>query len=758
MRLRHAAGALALAATLGVASPASADVAAVSFDGEAGTLAGVSASAGATVTPAAARHGSNGLDVAGTAAPAYARWNPDVVPQGHTHATARLWVRLLSRGAGESVDLFTIQNARRTENFDLFVNGITGQLQWDLYRANEDHTDAPMQLNRWYLVEVQVEFAGGEYTARVRLDGVDQGTIASSYPSTTVRSVIVGSEPAKTHHQQYDDLVVRVGDAATGWPVTTTPQVTVTTPVDGATFARGASVPSAFQCVGPDFAVVTCTGPATVDTSTVGPHTFTVTATDTAGQQTVVNRSYTVVDETDPTVDLVTPAEGATFARGVTVTPEFSCADDVGVVSCDGPSAVDTSTLGPHQFTVTATDAAGNTGVVTHTYTVVDATDPTVQLVTPADGATFAQGAVIAPDFSCADDVGVVSCEGPSAVDTSTLGAHQFTVTATDAAGNTGVVTHTYTVADVTDPVVELRRPVDGATYGRGEVVEVDLACDDEPGGSGVASCTGTRPSGAAIDTSTLGQHTFTATAVDGAGNSTSVTHTYTVVDRTSPTVQLAAPADGAAYARGDLVLADFTCFDEVGGGGLRPFGSCVGPVAVDAPVDTWTLGSHDFTVTATDAAGNVGWTTNTYEVLDNQPDNQIANAAVGRWVGDDVHNAIGRGQTREARVARGSAVTYLVRVQNDTGATDRFEVQGGRSDRRWSVRYRTGGRDVTGRVTAGRYVVGPLAPGEAVVLRVVVRPTRFAQRGDQHVLAVSSSARNPGTARDTVVAVTRRA
>jgi hypothetical protein len=204
-------------------------------------------------------------------------------------------------------------------------------------------------------------------------------------------------------------------------------------------------------------------------------------------------------------------------------------------------------------------------------------------------------------------------------------------------------------------------------------------------------------------------------------------------------------------------VLADYTCSDEVGGAGLRAFGSCVGPVALDAPVDTWTLGSHDFTVTATDAAGNVGWTTTTYEVLDNQPDNQIAKAASGRWVGGDVHNAVGRGQTRETRIGRGGVATYLVRVQNDTGATDRFEVHGGRGDRRWQVRYRTGGRDVTARVTAGRFRVGPLAPGEAVVLRVVVRPTRFAQRGDQNVLRISTSAPSPGTSRDTVVAVTRR-
>ena len=103
--------------------------------------------------------------------------------------------------------------------------------------------------------------------------------------------------------------------------------------------------------------------------------------------------------------------------------------------------------------------------------------------------------------------------------------------------------------------------------------------------------------------------------------------------------------------------------------------------MAIGAPVDTWTVGQHTFTATAVDAEGNVGWTTHDYEVLDNQPDNLIANAE-GRFVGDDVRNGVGRGQSRTARVGRGAAVSYLVRIQNDTGAADRFHVHGGRGDR----------------------------------------------------------------------------
>jgi hypothetical protein len=61
-----------------------------------------------------------------------------------------------------------------------------------------------------------------------------------------------------------------------------------------------------------------------------------------------------------------------------------------------------------------------------------------------------------------------------------------------------------------------------------GESVTADYSCADE-GGSGLASCEGDVPSGAQLDTATLGAHAFTVTARDGQGNTATVTHAYTV-------------------------------------------------------------------------------------------------------------------------------------------------------------------------------------------------------------------------------------
>ena len=67
-----------------------------------------------------------------------------------------------------------------------------------------------------------------------------------------------------------------------------------------------------------------------------------------------------------------------------------------------------------------------------------------------------------------------------------------------------------------------------GRRYVQGTVQRADYSCTD--GLSGIAQCGGTVADGAPIDTSTIGRHRFSATAVDRAGNGRTTTFTYTVV------------------------------------------------------------------------------------------------------------------------------------------------------------------------------------------------------------------------------------
>jgi hypothetical protein len=95
-----------------------------------------------------------------------------------------------------------------------------------------------------------------------------------------------------------------------------------------------------------------------------------------------------------------------------------------------------------------------------------------------------------------------------------------------------GLVTISW--GDTIAPTVTLTTPPQGATYTLGESVLADFACDDETDGSGLKSCAGTIDGvaidiGAAIDTATVGSKTFKVTAADNQGNSTVVTHSYSV-------------------------------------------------------------------------------------------------------------------------------------------------------------------------------------------------------------------------------------
>ena len=83
---------------------------------------------------------------------------------------------------------------------------------------------------------------------------------------------------------------------------------------------------------------------------------------------------------------------------------------------------------------------------------------------------------------------------------------------------------------DSTAPVITMTTPADGATYFLGQVVNAGYACEEEDGGSGLASCVGSVANGSSIDTSSIGPKSFTVNTTDNAGNTTSVTNNYSVV------------------------------------------------------------------------------------------------------------------------------------------------------------------------------------------------------------------------------------
>jgi len=349
---------------------------------------------------------------------------------------------------------------------------------------------------------------------------------------------------------------------------------------------------------------------------TVGVHTVTWSATDSASNTGTATQIVTITDTTAPTV--TAPAALTVTATGPTtaVTLGVATANDL----VDGALTPTPDVTGPfapgvHTVTWSATDSAGNTGTATQTVTVNDTTAPVVTapaaLTVEATAALTAVtlGTATANDQEDGSLTPTADNPGPFAV-----GAHTITWSATDAAGNTGTATQTVTITDTTAPVVtapaaltvEATGATTPVTLGSATAVDiVDGALTPTPDVTGPFA---------------VGVHTVTYTVSDAAGNSGTATQTVTITDTTAPTVT--APADLTVEATGattPVTLGSATATDLVDGA-LTPTADVSGPFAVGVHTVTWSI---------TDAAGNTGTATQTVTITDTTAPTVTAPAAL---------------------------------------------------------------------------------------------------------------------------------
>src|SRR5207244_4436484 len=223
---------------------------------------------------------------------------------------------------------------------------------------------------------------------------------------------------------------------------------------------------STFQCKLDGGTNTTCTSPQSYTGLAAGSHTFTVTATDTAGNTGNASATWTI-DTTPPTVTITaqpanpTNQTSASFSFTSSKTGStFQCQLDGGTnPTCTSPASYTGLTAGAtHTCTVTATDAAGNTGNASATWTI-DTTPPTVNIAaqpanpTNSTSASFTfTSSKTGSTFQCKLDGGTnTTCTSPQSYTGLAAGSHTFTVTATDPAGNTGTASATWTI-DTTTP------------------------------------------------------------------------------------------------------------------------------------------------------------------------------------------------------------------------------------------------------------------------------------------------------------------
>jgi hypothetical protein len=231
-----------------------------------------------------------------------------------------------------------------------------------------------------------------------------------------------------------------------------------------ATFDFTSNEAGTFECSmdGAPYAACSGSGTHTVNGLADGPHTFGVRAVDLAGNAdpTPATASFTVDATAPDTLITAGPATGTTTADSRPTFEfdsteggsTFQCnVDSAGFVPCSSPLTTATLGEGARTFAVRATDAAGNTDATPASSSfTVDLTAPDTAITSgPATGTstedttpTFGfssndAGAI----FTCSvDGAAFGPCSGPAATHTTAvlaLGAHVFSVRATDASSNT---------------------------------------------------------------------------------------------------------------------------------------------------------------------------------------------------------------------------------------------------------------------------------------------------------------------------------
>jgi hypothetical protein len=372
--------------------------------------------------------------------------------------------------------------------------------------------------------------------------------------------------------------------------------------------------------------------------------------TDHANNTATVNFGPILIDQTPPRITATaTTADGQPYTAGAwtnqAVTVHFSCAEDATAAYISG---VATATVagatvsgeGANQSvtsTGTCADVAGNvTDPVAFGPINIDQTRPLITgSATTADGQPYQAGTwtnqAVTVAFTCADTGSARSGIANSTATGATLnteGASQFvtnTGACTDNAGNTALsATFGPVKIDQTKPIITARATTaDGQPYTPGawtnQHVTVAFACAD----------TGAVQSGLASNTlasQTLSGDganlaaTNTGTCLDQAGNAADpVTLGGIKIDQTPPQITVSVPT-ATTYLLHQAVTVGSACADLLADGTTPGSGVavCTGTVANGGELDTATVGTKTFTVTARDAVGNTASRSVTYTVAYN--------------------------------------------------------------------------------------------------------------------------------------------
>ena len=434
---------------------------------------------------------------------------------------------------------------------------------------------------------------------------------------------LVDATPAE-HMWEIDATPPRVGLG------TNPPLATSADPIVFNLMCDDASLPCSFEC-GLDSAVPEpCTTPHERLNVPEGRHTFYVRAIDAATNPSDNTLAHVfIVDRTEPNTTIESTIVSPTRVEPVVVNLGCDEADCDFICSLSGATSTTCATPhslsglvdGSYQLTVAAIDSAGlqDPSAAELNFTV-DRTPPETTIMTTTSSLTNLRTAAFmlsctdahACTFGCTlNDDPAAPCPTDHMVVISSDGDQRLAVIATDTAGNVEPVAaeHRWTV-DTTPPSL-----TSSTSPGpqRADPTIVTFRCNDLHGcETECRAATTYAPCRSPFEVFGLadGTHTIDVRASDMVGNSTVAT-TRVVIDRTEPVTQLQtttatrSSANTATFAFScvDVHACNYSCDLD------RTPSPCSSPYVTPALGE----GPHQFTVTATDLAGNIDATPETF-------------------------------------------------------------------------------------------------------------------------------------------------
>ncbi len=348
----------------------------------------------------------------------------------------------------------------------------------------------------------------------------------------------------------------------------------------------------------------------------IGANTRDCWAVDAAGNRSDASFTVTVVDTTAPAFSPVNIGNVTAPSLAGAVVDWNDVATDMVDWRVQGTCDTTKNRLfafGNYTVHCTATDRAGNTGVLDFSFSVGDFSGPVI--ATPlADvdvDATSSAGAIATYATPTATDVfdgsEPVAC-APASGTTFPLGATTVSCTATDASANTSTATFQVRVTDVTAPVFTppanlLAAPADAdgaiVTYGlpiAADAVDADITVTCLPASGALFA---------------IGITTVDCSTADDAGNGAATSFTVNVQDEQAPVVTV--PANVSVEATGPdgetITYSAATATDAVDG--------AVDVTCLPASGTVFAIGTTTVTCSAADSQDNTGSGRFTVAVVD---------------------------------------------------------------------------------------------------------------------------------------------